>query len=394
MKKNLSKLYFLIVGISIIFLIANCSSRDLEISNINNSFNEEYLLKISKGNSTQIKLAIENCPVNQKEGLLFLLQNMPERDLQNLSSEFLLTNLEFSYKVMEQVKWGKEIPKNIFLNYILPYANLHERRDNWREDFHNKFYPLIKDLNSPSEATLKLNKEIWNIVNVHYSTKRPKADQSPYESIDAGLASCTGLSIILIDACRSVGIPARFVGVPLWKDQSGNHSWVEIWDNGWHFIGAEEESPLNKTWFGERALTSDDSEWKYSIYAASFKKTDVIFPPLFDSTATYVYADIVTNRYSKSVAEDGKVILAIRLFDKPNGKRIKGNIKILLEDKIVEEGITKDEKHDFNDFLIIKLLPNTKYKIIAETNYERVEKQIILNESKYQFANITLDEKK
>ena len=50
---------------------------------------------------------------------------------------------------------------------------------------------------------------IFEKLDVVYSTKRPKADQSPGESIKAGLASCTGLSILLISACRSVGIPAR-----------------------------------------------------------------------------------------------------------------------------------------------------------------------------------------
>ena len=45
------------------------------------------------------------------------------------------------------------------------------------------------------------------MINVRYhARKRPKPDQSPYESIDAGFASCTGLSVLLIDACRSVGV--------------------------------------------------------------------------------------------------------------------------------------------------------------------------------------------
>lgn len=366
------------------------SGENIEKKILNNSKIEEAV-KLSESNSNQILSAIQKCEPSYKEGLYFLIENMPERDLKNLSSEYILTNIEYAYKVIDSVKWKDEIPKEIFLNYILPYSNINERRDNWRKDFYNRFFSMVKNSKTISEAVLKLNKEIWDLVNVHYSTKRPKADQSPYESIDAGIASCTGLSILLIDVCRAVGIPARFVGVPLWKDQSGNHSWVEIWDNGWHFIGAAEESPLDETWFGERALTSDDTDWKYSIYAASFKKTDVIFPPLFDSTATYIYADIVTDRYSKTVAEDGKVTLAIRLFDKPNGKRISGNIKVQLKNETVFEGTTKDELHDFNDFLTFSLLPNTQYKIIAEINGESVEKKIMLDGSKYQFVNLSFN---
>lgn len=393
---NFMKIKNIILVILSVVLSTYCTSSENAFHSnsvplIQSEITNSALLK-SGENKSQILSAIENCKDENKEGLQFLLENMPERDLKNLNEKFLLENLEYSYKVLDSVKWGKRIPKDIFLNYVLPYANLHERRDNWRIDFFNKFLPIVKNLNSTSEAVLKLNEEVWKILNVQYSTKRPKADQSPYETIDAEMASCTGLSILLIDVCRAVGIPARFVGVPLWKDESGNHSWVEIWDDGWHFIGAAEESPLDKTWFGERALTSDDTNWKYSIYANSFKKTDVIFPPLFDSTATYVYADIVTDRYSKQIHNNDSVQFAIRLFDKKDGERIQGKISIKQADKIIASGISKDEKHDYNDFLFFILKPNEEYEIITEAKGKTKKQDVTLDKSKYQFHNIYLTE--
>ena len=39
--------------------------------------------------------------------------------------------------------------------------------------------------------------------------------------METGVATCTGLSILLVDACRSVGVPARIAGTPLWS----NNSW-------------------------------------------------------------------------------------------------------------------------------------------------------------------------
>ena len=59
-------------------------------------------------------------------------------------------------------------------------------------------------------------REVFKAVNVKYhATKRLKPDQSPSESMKIGYASCSGLSIILVDACRAVGVPARVVGTPL-----------------------------------------------------------------------------------------------------------------------------------------------------------------------------------
>jgi len=344
-------------------------------------------------NHPEITQAISECPQEHLEALSFLLANMPERDLQSLSANFLLNNIKLSFQVMDSIAWGKKIPEDLFLNFILPYVSLHERRDDWREDFYTRFLPLVRDINSPGEATVKLNNEIWDIINVHYSTKRKKADQSPYESMESGLASCTGLSILLIDVCRSVGIPARFVGVPLWADHSGNHSWVEIWDDGWHFIGAGEPGPLDKSWFSERAALANDSEWKYSIYASSYKKTGVIFPPLFDKNATYVNADIVTDSYSKSIGKDDNISLAIKLFRHKDGPRIKGKVTVLKGENIVGEGFTRDEKHDINDFFSVKIEPNETYLIKIEAGGRSVEGTYKTIENKYQFYEMYLMQK-
>ena len=80
--------------------------------------------------------------------------------------------------------------------------------------------------------------------------------------MESGRATCTGLSIILTDACRAVGIPARAVGTPMWSNGRGNHTWVEIWDNGWHFLGADEYDAkgLNHGWF-----TGDASQAKADV---------------------------------------------------------------------------------------------------------------------------------
>lgn len=395
MKILVNKAIGIMTGLLFIYFLSGCSTKADENKSSNHIGKDKetitnVAIKKAGKNSDQIIASIENCSDEQLEGLYFLLENMPERDLKSLSKKFLLENVVLSYKVLDSVKWGKNIPTDIFLNYVLPYVNLHERRDNWRLDFLKQFLPLVKNYETTSEALIKLNSVIWDIVNVHYSTKRPKADQSPYESIEAGLASCTGLSILLIDVCRSVGIPARFVGVPLWKDHSGNHSWIEIWDNGWHFVGAGEPGPLDDTWFGKRAILADDSNWKYSIYATSFKKTNVIFPPLFDSTATYVFGDIITENYNKKISDDGLVTLAIRLYNHKDGERIKGNITVENNGSVIGRGETKDEKHDFNDFLIFRLNPMQNYKIVAESNGVSIEKEISTDDAQYQFCELVM----
>ncbi len=110
----------------------------------------ENVIKLGGDNQKELITAIAQCPEDQLEALGFLLVNMPERDLRKLSAEFLLKNIRLANDAMDSVKWSKSIPNDIFLNYILPYISLHERRDDWRKDFFDNFLPLDKDLQSPA----------------------------------------------------------------------------------------------------------------------------------------------------------------------------------------------------------------------------------------------------
>ena len=171
---------------------------------------------------------------------------------------------------------GKDIPQEIFLNDVLPYATLNEHRDQWREDFHQRFIKIARDSKTIDQAVEVLNKYVFSTLQVSYSAdKRPKPDQSPYESIQAHYASCTGLSILLTDALRSVGIPARIAAIAMWPDESGNHTWVEVWDGQWRYVGAAESTSLDNAWFTKKASQADA---QHPIYASSFKKTSQSFP--------------------------------------------------------------------------------------------------------------------
>ena len=320
----------------------------------------DKVLRISGNNRSELKKAIKKVPMNQLEGMTWLLTHMPDEDLKNLSADFLLSNCELAYNVRDNTSWGMKVPTELFLNYVLPYANLNERVEDWRLDFYNKFYPIVKDATSSYEAVALLNQKIFKELGVIYSTARPKADQSPYESIDAGMASCTGLSILLIDVCRSVGIPARFVGTPLWHNNSGNHSWVEIWDGQWHFTGAAEPTggKLNDSWFRDLASKATKGSNKYGIFAATWEETDIYFPMNWLPNVKKYNAIDVIDRYATDLVNEELVPIRIRALDS-SGNRQEVKVRIFGEDDYSAEGISKGETCDVNDHLTF-MLPKGK----------------------------------
>jgi predicted peptidase len=307
-------------------------------------------------NRPQLELAIEQAPPNHLEAIEFLIANMPDRDLQSLSASFLLENARLALDAWNVSPWHDSIPKEIFLNNILPYANINESRDDWRRDFRERFLPLIDNAKTPSQAAAMINQKLFPLVKVRYSTQRSKADQSPIESIKSGLASCTGLSILLIDACRACGIPARFVGTPLWSDKSGNHSWVEVWDHGWHFTGAAEPNgdELDKAWFIDRASTAVRDERLNAIYAVSFQRTPLAFPLVWDRSIDYIHSVNVSDRYTqlKVKRPEGTTKTMFRIVDQSTGKRVAAQVKVTnAAGTILIEGVSNDERFDSNDHL-------------------------------------------
>jgi predicted esterase/transglutaminase-like putative cysteine protease len=252
-------------------------------------------------NRDELVKALADVPPEQHKGMAFLIANMSDRDLKSLSAAFLLDNVALAYKARRELPWGRQIPEDIFLNDVLPYANVDEARDPWRKDLYELCLPLLKDCQTPAEAAHRLNGAIFPKLHVRYSTERKQPHQSPKETIASGKATCTGLSILLSDACRSVAVPARLAGTPLWANHRGNHTWVEIWDGAWHFAGAAEPDPkgLDHAWFEHDAAEAKKDSRLEAIYAASFRRTDVTFPLVWARDSNEVYAENVTDRYTR-----------------------------------------------------------------------------------------------
>ncbi len=380
-----------VFGILLFVLLWACSSDPLaRVAEKDRPFIAKALQRAGDNRHALLEF-LKACNENELEGAVFLLRYMPERDLRSLTPEFLIENVKYAYQERKVVGWGKQIPDSIFLNYVLPYASLHERRDDWRKQFYEKFLALVKNQPSPGQAAVMLNNKIWDMIGVHYSTDRPKADQSPFESIEAGKASCTGLSILLVAACRAVCVPARFVGVPMWYDSSGNHSWVEVWDNGWHFIGAGEPGPLDQTWFEERAAHANKSSWQYRIYAVSYKHTGLKFPDLFDPTADYIYAVDVTDRYAHGTQQTNTVELRVKVLDKKSQQRTVAKVQLFKGSQLLASGQSRGEQNDLNDVLTFWVTPQQTLRLKVQRNGQTVAKQISIGQGKIQTVVIEME---
>ncbi|KAL6757256.1 hypothetical protein V8C86DRAFT_2629536 [Haematococcus lacustris] len=293
----------------------------------------------------------------RSEALRFLNSYMPQADKGRVSAEILTQHTDLALAARHSSPWALSVPWALFLNNVLPYASLDEPRDEWRQLFVDRLAPLVAGATSSTQAAQILNAKIWDLWGIRFKADQTPDIMSPAQVIAAGYASCTGLSIFLVAACRAVGIPARVAGTPEWAatlpswgpdvhlvggrgsaaarkllvgaragagGQEGppqlaalgtdvghdfnNHNWVEVWDDdAWSFMGAAEYNPqgLNRTWFFPNPAKQQIPWDKYhAIYAASFAPTPgyVTYPlvwspgwlqPGWDVTQAYLDAQVL-----------------------------------------------------------------------------------------------------
>lgn len=328
-------------------------------------------------NAKELKKALKEVPRNEREGMAFLISYMPERDAKSLSAEFLLENVEYAYKARAEFPWAKDVPDSVFLNDVVAYANLNENRESWRKDFYERFKKYVAPCKTMREAIDSVNKNVRDELLVDYNTKREKPDQAPYESMRQHMASCSGLSILLTDAFRAVGIPSRVAGTPAWHDDRGNHNWNEVWIDGqWRFTEYYPSDDLDQSWFLTDAGKAIKEDVRKAIYAASFKPTGCYFPLVWDENIRYVHAENVTDRYTSlyraqlaATPADGKhVALRVMVFkDKDHaeasGDRVATNLDVFKGEKQLYGGRSTGATQDMNDVLTFNVEKNQQYII-------------------------------
>lgn len=187
--------------------------------------------------------------------LQYLYIAMPVSDMANYSCEVFLDSVKQGVWLWENLKSVRELPEEIYLNYVLLHRVNEEEIRPCRELFGHSIIEKISQGSVETLGSLPVEKIILETnfwcaehVTYHCGDDRTLSARAVY---DRGYGRCGEESVFTINALRSVGIPARQVYAPRWSHCDDNHAWVEAWCDGkWVFLGAcEPEMILNRGWF-------------------------------------------------------------------------------------------------------------------------------------------------
>lgn len=188
----------------------------------------------------------------KKYKLLYTSKIIPE--IEAINTKFLEQQIEMAFSVWNRYPWSRNINKEVFFNYLLPYKVYGEKPENWRSYFSNKYNTdkidsLIFNWNwkkhpdwiitekNPTLTKVVANLTIMDAYNTSklFSYGHPIIHFSHYPSISELLAfkkgTCLGESYFNTYLLRSIGIPSTVDIIPLWGKINDNHVTTVFWRN-------------------------------------------------------------------------------------------------------------------------------------------------------------------
>ncbi|GMI26550.1 hypothetical protein TrCOL_g1057 [Triparma columacea] len=306
------KLLSSILVLAIATTASSCSDDEVEFDSGCMSFDDAY--------ASAYDFLYENLPsydVTNAASLGFHSSSIPDTD--GLEDGIATLALNVSLEALQSYEWAKGVEQEIFNEYVAAYANVNEARTNIRPLLSSAMSAIIDAADEAptdvSSVVSLINSNMWKSETNNLSqTVVFKSSQTPliYDPMSTlvyGFASCTGVSILFVDALRSVGVPARIAGTPAWNDvyENGNHNWIEVYDGGeWNFIeaapaggGESLSNPCDK-WFCSPAKMANGTKF----YAARWDKSQgTVYPMAWDLDNAEVPGDDRTEYYQSACGQ-------------------------------------------------------------------------------------------
>ena len=99
------------------------------------NFKQGFVTAIKNGYTG--KSALEE--TQRTVGFPVLNQLRMTKDIEVIKAEYIIENIEHSFRVWQEQPWGKHISLEDFCEYVLPYRIENEPLENWKEKYYQQY---------------------------------------------------------------------------------------------------------------------------------------------------------------------------------------------------------------------------------------------------------------
>lgn len=155
-------------------------------------------------------------------------------DCQVITADYLIENIDLSFKVWQKRPWAKYYSFDDFCRMILPYRIEHEPLESWKKEYYDRFAPVLDSLYQGIDVIEACNalalfmqiKEFPNNNLMSFELPRYRASFLLKEQI----GGCKEVIDFATYILRSLGIPANLDMLYFYYDLSFTHYWVSVKD--------------------------------------------------------------------------------------------------------------------------------------------------------------------
>jgi hypothetical protein len=180
-------------------------------------------------------------PFSPDEGVDWLREYV--WDYSTMTSELLIEDVEYAFLARESFPWCRNLPENIFFDYVLPYRSTQEPVGSWRPVMFEELAPMVAGLGSCLEVSDVINQyngQRFRFDELYY---RHPEDRDMFTCIASGAGRCEDISNLANYCLRAVGVPMASDFTPWWPKGDNNHAWNTVYDNGKWYISADNPLP-------------------------------------------------------------------------------------------------------------------------------------------------------
>ena len=287
----------------------------------------ERALLSSGSNRTELEKVLHHYQADEQKyrAAAFLIENMPgkgsilyrgkwrenrkvEADLQVISSDFLIENIDLAFEVWKKYPWCRHLSEAEFFKKVLPYRLKNEPLEDWRSYYYNK-YRAVADSLAGAGASME---EVVFFFNSRYGKQYThQGEEIPgnwsYRLMEEmGGGTCDRLALNAVQVMRSIGIPLNQDELPYHGKVNGGHAYNSFTDEQgkFHYFSPYEREPERNRWVAPLVRRINYGSPRYedvtsSYYAVADVKLDM--PAL--SVATYNRGSLKIVK--QGMAEDG-----------------------------------------------------------------------------------------
>jgi hypothetical protein len=163
-------------------------------------------------------------------------------DVKHITADYLINNIELSFKVWEEQPWGRNVPFDVFCEDILPYRVANEPLENWREKILESFSRLNRSFKkrpgiTAVDACIEVNTQLPRL---KLMGRMPEMNYSMIMTTTRGM--CDEMSALAVFSMRALGIPVAQESTPKWPRRNIGHTWNSVYDSAGRrvsFMGTE-----------------------------------------------------------------------------------------------------------------------------------------------------------